>query len=81
MKKLLAMAVLAALPAMAETVYFSAKSTTYHKAIDCKILVRSSKVYSAERRIADNHGLKPCRTCYGQHKTDNSAWSKPEKSK
>lgn len=79
MKRLITAALLIGSIASAETVYVTPAGKTFHKATTCGILKRSTKVLQAERAAAEQHALKPCRSCWTAKKPTNSAWAKETK--
>lgn len=82
MKKLLLLAALCGMNAIAGTVYFTAHGKTYHTNPHCMALAKSATVLHADEKDAIAHGLKPCGIEAHNHKgtaatakkTDNSAW-------
>jgi hypothetical protein len=63
----------------AESVYLSATGKTYHKTQTCSVLARTAKKLTAERAAAEQHHLKPCRSCYRPAKTTARDWAKEVK--
>lgn len=58
----------------AETVYFTAHGKTYHNRPHWS---HAEVVYHADRKLAEEHGLTPCKTCYKPRKTHELEWAIP----
>jgi hypothetical protein len=76
MKRIAATILLLASACYAETIFVTPTGKTYHKVETCAVLKRSPKTLRAEKAVAESHGLKPCRSCYGAHKATNAEWAK-----
>jgi hypothetical protein len=76
MKRLIALTALMASGLVAETVHLTPNGKTFHRTEQCAILKRSTTVLSAEKAVAEQHGLKPCRSCYAVRKANNRGWAK-----
>ena len=76
-KRILAAAVLVT-ALHGETVYFSARGKDFHKDEKCISLARSKGLLHAERKQAEEHGLKPCGICYREKKAgkaERNGWA------
>lgn len=62
----------------AESVYLSATGKTYHRTATCSVLFRTVKKLTAERAAAEEHKLRPCRSCYRAAKPARD-WAKEAK--
>lgn len=73
--KLLILSVIFTGLAIADPVFFGASGKVYHTKRDCAALRRSKQVYSADSKIADQHGMKAheCNRPKGAKKLD---WAK-----
>jgi hypothetical protein len=68
----------------AETVYLTPKGKTFHQTKTCMALSRATTVYTADRKEAEKHDLKPCGICYRKPaaaKATANDWAKPEEKK
>lgn len=60
-----------------EQVYFTRTGKTYHRIPHWSHAVQ---VYHAERKLAEQKGLTPCKTCYRVRKTSEvDTWAEPVK--
>jgi D-alanyl-D-alanine dipeptidase len=75
---LLAVTALGLVALAAETVYLAPKGKTYHASKSCISLSRTAQILSADRTVAEAHGLTACKICYRpkRAKTTNEQWAK-----
>jgi hypothetical protein len=45
------------------SVYITPKGKAFHFNTQCMSLSRSTEVYKVSRKMAESHGLKPCKIC------------------
>jgi hypothetical protein len=76
MKRLIAIVALLVSGAAAETVHLTQTDKTFDKTEQCVILKRSTDILHAENSDAESHGLKACRSCYADRKSNNRAWAR-----